>query len=42
MNKIRGVWLTTAASTVFESKASIIDAMKLLVDAGFNTVFPVV
>ncbi len=42
MKRIRGVWLTTAASTVFDSNANIVDAMKLLADTGFNTVFPVV
>ncbi len=42
MKKIRGVWLTTAASDIFDSNANIIDAMKLLADTGFNTVFPAV
>ena len=42
MKKIRGVWLTTAASDVLDSKDNIIEAMKLLADTGFNTVFPVV
>jgi uncharacterized lipoprotein YddW (UPF0748 family) len=42
MKKIRGVWLTTAASNVFDSNANIVAAMKLLADTGFNTVFPVV
>jgi uncharacterized lipoprotein YddW (UPF0748 family) len=42
MKKIRGVWLTTAASNVFESKSSILEAIQLLADTGFNTVFPVV
>lgn len=42
MKKIRGVWLTTAASNVLDSKANIVEAMKLLADTGFNTVFPVV
>ncbi|MBW4567133.1 MAG: family 10 glycosylhydrolase [Tolypothrix carrinoi HA7290-LM1] len=42
MKKIRGVWLTTAASNVLSSKANIVEAMKLLADTGFNTVFPVV
>ena len=42
MRKIRGVWLTTAASNVFDNNANIVDAMKLLADTGFNTVFPVV
>ncbi|BAY41977.1 hypothetical protein NIES2111_63730 (plasmid) [Nostoc sp. NIES-2111] len=42
MKKIRGVWLTTAASDVFESKENIKKAMQLLAEAGFNTVFPVV
>jgi uncharacterized lipoprotein YddW (UPF0748 family) len=42
MKKIRGVWLTTAASDVLDSKANIVKAMQLLAEAGFNTVFPVV
>lgn len=42
MKKIRGVWLTTAASNVLDSKNNIVEAMKLLADTGFNTVFPVV
>ncbi len=42
MKKIRGVWLTTAASDVLESKENIKKAMQLVADAGFNTVFPVV
>jgi uncharacterized lipoprotein YddW (UPF0748 family) len=42
MKKIRGVWLTTAASDVLDSKNNIVEAMKLLADTGFNTVFPVV
>jgi Glycosyl hydrolase-like 10/Putative peptidoglycan binding domain len=42
MKKIRGVWLTTAASNVFDSKSNIVEAMQLLADTGFNTVFPVV
>lgn len=42
MKKIRGVWLTTAASDVLESKQNIKKAMQLLAEAGFNTVFPVV
>lgn len=42
MKKIRGVWLTTAASDVLESKDNIKKAMQLLAEAGFNTVFPVV
>jgi uncharacterized lipoprotein YddW (UPF0748 family) len=42
MKKVRGVWLTTAASHVLNTKENIVDAMKLLKDTGFNTVFPVV
>jgi uncharacterized lipoprotein YddW (UPF0748 family) len=42
MKKIRGVWLTTAASDVFDTNANIVSAMNLLADTGFNTVFPVV
>jgi uncharacterized lipoprotein YddW (UPF0748 family) len=42
VRKIRGVWLTTAASNVFDNNVNIVDAIKLLADTGFNTVFPVV
>jgi uncharacterized lipoprotein YddW (UPF0748 family) len=42
MKKIRGVWLTTAASDVLDSKENITKAMQLVAEAGFNTVFPVV
>jgi uncharacterized lipoprotein YddW (UPF0748 family) len=42
LKKIRGVWLTTAASKVLNSNANIVAAMQLLADSGFNTVFPVV
>jgi uncharacterized lipoprotein YddW (UPF0748 family) len=40
--EVRGVWLTLAGSTVFDSRANIAAAMRLLKDNGFNTVFPVV
>lgn len=42
MEKIRGVWLTNVDSEVLDSKQKITDAMALLEDSGFNTVFPVV
>ncbi|MEH1903577.1 MAG: family 10 glycosylhydrolase [Nostoc sp.] len=42
MKKIRGVWLTTAASNVFDTVDNIKKAMQLVAEAGFNTVFPVV
>jgi uncharacterized lipoprotein YddW (UPF0748 family) len=42
MKKIRGVWLTTAASDIFDNNSNIVKAMQLLANTGFNTVFPVV
>ncbi|GBO56038.1 hypothetical protein APA_4244 [Pseudanabaena sp. lw0831] len=42
MEKIRGVWLTNVDSEVLDSKKKIAEAMNLLEDTGFNTVFPVV
>lgn len=42
MESIRGVWLTNVDSEVLDSKQKIQEAMTLLEDAGFNTVFPVV
>ncbi|ACK72835.1 protein of unknown function DUF187 [Gloeothece citriformis PCC 7424] len=42
MKIIRGVWLTNVDSQILNSKQSIIDAINLLADTGFNTVFPVV
>jgi uncharacterized lipoprotein YddW (UPF0748 family) len=42
IKKIRGVWLTTSASNVLSSRKNIVEAMKLLAETGFNTVFPVV
>jgi uncharacterized lipoprotein YddW (UPF0748 family) len=40
--EIRGVWLTTTDSTLFNSKANITEAMEFLAATGFNVVFPVV
>jgi uncharacterized lipoprotein YddW (UPF0748 family) len=40
--EVRGVWLTVAGSTVFDSRANIAAAMRLVKDNGFNVVFPVV
>jgi len=40
--EIRGVWLTTTASSVLNSQQNIAQAMKFLADTGFNVVFPVV
>lgn len=42
MKKIRGVWLTNVDSQVLNSQQNIVDAMQLLAETGFNTVFPVV
>ena len=38
----RGVWLTTTASQVFNSRQNIAEAMNFLAETGFNVVFPVV
>ncbi|MDZ8052883.1 MAG: WG repeat-containing protein [Aulosira sp. ZfuVER01] len=40
--EIRGIWLTTTASKVFNSKQNIAEAMNFLAETGFNVVFPVV
>jgi len=40
--EIRGVWLTTTASQVFNSQETIAEAMDFLANTGFNVVFPVV
>ncbi|WP_013322318.1 glycoside hydrolase family 10 protein [Gloeothece verrucosa] len=42
MKTIRGVWLTNVGSEVLNSRQNIINALNLLADTGFNTVFPVV
>jgi uncharacterized lipoprotein YddW (UPF0748 family) len=42
VREVRGVWLTVAGSTVFDSRDNIAQAMRLLRDNGFNVVFPVV
>ncbi|HBB31171.1 MAG TPA: hypothetical protein DDZ80_03245 [Cyanobacteria bacterium UBA8803] len=41
-SEIRGVWLTSTASTVLNSKDNIKAAMDFLAQTGFNVVFPVV
>lgn len=40
--EMRGVWLTTTDSRVFNSKQNIAEAMTFLAQTGFNVVFPVV
>ncbi len=40
--EIRGVWLTTTGSKVFDSGENIAEAMDFLAETGFNVVFPVV
>ncbi|WP_236721359.1 WG repeat-containing protein [Trichormus sp. NMC-1] len=40
--EIRGIWITTTASQVFNSRQNIAEAMNFLADTGFNVVFPVV
>ncbi|MGB3758198.1 MAG: family 10 glycosylhydrolase [Rivularia sp. (in: cyanobacteria)] len=40
--EIRGVWLTTTGSKVFDSRENIVEAMDFLANTGFNVVFPVV
>lgn len=40
--KIRGVWLTNVASNVLDSQENINQAVQVLAETGFNTVFPVV
>ena len=42
VTEIRGVWLTTTASKVFDSRDNIVEAMNFLAETGFNVVFPVV
>ena len=42
LTEIRGVWLTTTASNVFDSPDNIVEAMDFLAKTGFNVVFPVV
>ncbi|MBE9215484.1 family 10 glycosylhydrolase [Plectonema cf. radiosum LEGE 06105] len=42
LTEIRGVWLTTTGSKVFDSRDNIIEAMDFLAATGFNVVFPVV
>ncbi|MCJ8282476.1 MAG: family 10 glycosylhydrolase [Rivularia sp. ALOHA_DT_140] len=42
VTEIRGVWLTTTASNVFDSRDNIVEAMNFLAETGFNVVFPVV
>jgi uncharacterized lipoprotein YddW (UPF0748 family) len=42
METLRGVWLTNVDSSVLNSQPKIREAMQLLVDTGFNSVFPVV
>ena len=42
ITEIRGVWLTTTASKVFDSRDNIAEAMDFLAETGFNVVFPVV
>jgi uncharacterized lipoprotein YddW (UPF0748 family) len=40
--EIRGVWLTTTDSQVFNTSKNIAEAMDFLANTGFNVVFPVV
>ncbi|MDB9487687.1 WG repeat-containing protein [Dolichospermum circinale CS-537/01] len=40
--EIRGVWITTTDSKVFDKPENIAEAMKFLAETGFNVVFPVV
>ncbi|MCA1993770.1 MAG: WG repeat-containing protein [Coleofasciculus sp. S288] len=42
VTETRGVWLTSTASQVFNSKQTIAEAMDFLAKTGFNVVFPVV
>ena len=42
ITEIRGVWLTTTASKVFDSRENIVEAMDFIAETGFNVVFPVV
>src|SRR5690606_22202350 len=38
---VRGVWLTNVDSEVLNSKENIVDAVKMLDELGFNTIFVV-
>ena len=40
--EIRGIWITTTASQVLNSRKNIAEAMNFLAETGFNVVFPVV
>ncbi|MDZ7961734.1 MAG: WG repeat-containing protein [Aulosira sp. DedQUE10] len=40
--EIRGIWITTTASQVLNSRQNIAEAMDFLAETGFNVVFPVV
>ncbi|AFZ25732.1 hypothetical protein Cylst_3596 [Cylindrospermum stagnale PCC 7417] len=40
--EIRGIWITTTASQVFNSRQNITEAMNFIAETGFNVVFPVV
>jgi uncharacterized lipoprotein YddW (UPF0748 family) len=40
--EIRGIWITTTASQVLNSRQNIAEAMNFLAETGFNVVFPVV
>ncbi|MEH2359029.1 WG repeat-containing protein [Nostoc sp.] len=40
--EIRGIWITTTASRVLNSRQNIAEAMNFLAETGFNVVFPVV
>ncbi|WP_267255615.1 hypothetical protein [Nostoc sphaeroides] len=40
--EIRGIWITTTASEVLNSRKNIAEAMNFLAETGFNVVFPVV
>ncbi len=42
LTEIRGIWLTTTASQVFDSRENIAEAMDFIAATGFNVVFPVV
>ncbi|MGB6299177.1 MAG: family 10 glycosylhydrolase [Rivularia sp. (in: cyanobacteria)] len=42
LTEMRGVWLTTTNSKVFDSRDNIVEAMDFLAETGFNVVFPVV
>jgi uncharacterized lipoprotein YddW (UPF0748 family) len=42
MTEIRGIWITTTDSDVFNSRSNIAEAMNFLAETGFNVIFPVV